>query len=130
MYVWRMGAYVWFGDTRLFFLLLLAAWSRDCALRVRFCDEAVFLSFRGDAFIYLFVYLFYPSGRRNGRLVVLVCVQTEGDDGRAAAGQREHGWLGGEGGGGGGGGSGRRKGLENKKNRAELSYCRWVGCLR
>ena len=62
MYVWRMGAYVLYGlATRVFFVVvvvLLAAWSRDCALRVRICDEAVFsffLSFRGDV-IYLSIW--------------------------------------------------------------------------
>ena len=45
---------------------------------------------------------------------MLVCA--EGDDGRAAADQREHGVKGRRGGG------GRRKGLQN---RAELSYCRY-----
>jgi len=108
MYVWRMGAYVWFGDTRLFFLLLLAAWSRDCALRVRLCDEAVFLSFFPWRCIYLSILSIWTEEWAVG--CTCVCRQKVMVGPQQVSGNT--GWLRGEGG---GGGSGRRKGLENKK---------------
>jgi len=107
MYVWRMGAYVWFGDTRLFFLLLLAAWSRDCALRVRLCDEAVFLSFFPWRCIYLSILSIWTEEWAVG--CTCVCRQKVMVGPQQVSGNT--GWLRGEG----GGGSGRRKGLENKK---------------
>ena len=76
---------------------------------MRLCDEAVFLSFFLSVEMHLSIYSIHLDGGMGGWLYL--CVQTEGD-GRAAAGQREHGVVKGRRG---GGGRGRRKGLENKK---------------